>query len=299
MILLVGATGDLGGRVARLLRESRQDVRCLVRPSTDDSSLRAIGAEVVRGDLTEPATLPPACEGVETVIATATAITRRFAGTSSATIRDVDQVGMGHLVDAAEAAGVQRFVYLSFPIGSASLRTPLEQAKLAIERRLANSPMRAVVVRSDGLQEIQLSRAARFDLAAGKAAVIGRGDNPRRLVSTEDIAALLSAVAVEPDPPAEIDVGGPEPLTKKEIIGLAGELAHHRMKVQRMPRPVARLATLMLKSRNDAMASALGAGLSSDIEEATWDDKPLRQRGIKPKSVSDFLKEQAQALAGR
>ncbi|MDQ0768228.1 nucleoside-diphosphate-sugar epimerase [Pseudarthrobacter defluvii] len=299
MILLVGATGDLGGRVARLLRDSGQGVRCLVRPTTDNSPLRAIGAEIVPGDLTEPATLLPACEGVETVIATATAITRRFAGTSSATIRDVDEVGMKHLVDAAETAGVQRFVYLSFPIGSASLGTPLEQAKLAIERRLANSPMRAVVVRSDGLQEIQLSRAARFDLAAGKAAVIGRGDNPRRLVSTEDIAALLSAVAVETDPPAQIDVGGPEPLTKKEIIELAGELVHHRMKVQRMPRPVARLATLMLKSRNDAMASALGAGLSSDIEEATWDDKPLRQRGIKPKSVSDFLKEQAQALAGR
>ncbi|WP_457950944.1 SDR family oxidoreductase [Pseudarthrobacter sp. alpha12b] len=295
MILLVGATGDLGGRVAWLLRESGQDVRCLVRPTTDDSPLRAIGAETVRGDLTDPATLAPACRGVETVIATATAITRRFARTSSATIRDVDEVGMGHLVDAAEAVGVQRFVYLSFPIGSASLRTPLEQAKLAIERRLANSPMRAVVVRSDGLQEVQLSRAARFDLAAGKAAVIGKGDTRRRLVSTGDIAALVAAVALEPDPPAQIDVGGPEPLTKKEIIGLAGELAHHPLKVQHMPRPVARLLTLMLKRRNDAMASALGVGLSSDIEEATWDDKPLRQRGINPKSVSAFLAEQARA----
>lgn len=298
MILLVGATGDLGGRVAKRLRASGQEVRCLVRRQTDDSPLRAIGAEVVRGDLTEPATLPPACEGADTVIATATAISRRFAGTSSATIRDVDEVGMGHLVDAAEAAGVQRFVYLSFPIGSASLRTPLEQAKLTIERRLANSPMRTVVVRSDGLQEVQLSPAARFDLAAGKAAVIGKGDNRRRLVSTGDIAALLAAIALEPDPPAQIDVGGPEPLTKKEIIGIAGELAHRPLKVQRMPRAVARMATLMLKRRNDAMASALGVGLASDIEEATWDDKPLRQRGINPKSVTEFLKEQSQALAG-
>ena len=69
------------------------------------------------------------------------------------------------------------------------------------------------------------------------------------------------------------------------------------MKVQCMPRPIARLAIRLLDRRNDALASAVGAGLLEDLREATWDDQPLRQRGIIPKSVSDFLREQVRGMA--
>ncbi|MEO6942426.1 MAG: NmrA family NAD(P)-binding protein, partial [Terrimesophilobacter sp.] len=196
----------------------------------------------------------------------------------------------------AEAAGVRRFIYMSFPSADAAIGTPLERAKLAIERLLTGSAMRAVIVRSDAFQEVALDPRARFDMAAGKATVIGKGDTKRRWVATEDVAALLSAVAREPDPPALIEVGGPEPLTKNEAISIAAELSHHRMKVHRMPRPVARLAIRLLARRNDALASALGAGLLEDIQEATWDDQPLRQRGINPKAASDFLREYAHKM---
>ena len=299
MILLVGATGDLGGRIAKRLRADGHEVRCLVRHSTDDSSLRAIGAEIVRGDLTEPATLPPACAGVDTVIATATAISRRLQGSSPASIREVDEVGMGHLIDAAESAGVRRFVYLSFGGVDTAVETPLRHAKLAMERRLSASAMRTVIVRPDAFQEVHLSPISRFDVAAGKVSVIGKGNTKARWVATDDVAALLCAVALEPDPPRLVEFGGPEPLTKNEASLLAAELMHRPMKVQHMPRPVARLAVRMLSRRRDGLASALGAGLTTDLHEATWDDKPLRQRGINPRPVSDFLREQARAYGGR
>ncbi len=297
MILVVGATGDLGGRVVRLLRSGGQAVRCLVRQSSDDTELRELGAEVVRGDLTEPASLNAACHNIDTVIATATAIGRRLAGTNPASIRAVDEWGMSSLVNAADAAGVRRFVYMSFPGTDAAIGTPLERAKLAIETLLNSSAMRAVIVRSDAFQEVALTPNARFDIAAGKATVIGKGDTTRRWIATEDVAALLSAVAKEPNPPALIEVGGPEPLTKNEALSIAEELTHHRMKVQCMPRPIARLAIRLLDRRNDALASAVGAGLLEDLREATWDDQPLRQRGIIPKSVSDFLREQVRGMA--
>ncbi|WP_284974929.1 NAD(P)H-binding protein [Arthrobacter sp. efr-133-TYG-104] len=296
MILVVGATGDLGGRVARQLRLEGQDVRCLVRQRSDDTGLRELGMEVVRGDLTEPASLKAACQGVDTVIATATAIGRRLAGTSPATIRAVDEQGMSSLVDVAEAAGVRRFVYMSFAGADEVIGTPLDRAKLAIERRLTSSAMQTVIVRSDAFQEVHLAPMARFDMAAGKAAVIGKGDTKRRWVATDDVAALLSAVALEPDPPVLIEVGGPESLTKNEAIAFAEELIHHKMKVRHMPRPIARLAIRLLNRRNDALSSLFGAGLLGDLREATWDDKPLRQRGINPKPARDFLREQAREL---
>ena len=98
---------------------------------------------------------------------------------------------------------------------------------------------------------------------------------------------------MEPEPPELITVGGPEAMTKNEAVALVEEATGRRMKVQHMPRPVARLAMRLLNKRNDALASAFGAGLLQDLRPADWDDEPLRQRGIKPKPASDFLREQA------
>lgn len=296
MILIVGATGDLGRRVTARLRSQGHSVRCLVRSGKGDAGLHGIGAEVVEGDLTIPASLRAACEGSGTVIATATAIGRRLAGASSLTIGQVDEEGMLSLVDAAEAADVHRFVYLSFTGVGASVGTPLEHAKLAVEKRLNNSSMQTVIVRADAFQEVHLAPIGRFDIGSGKAAIIGKGNTRRRWVATEDVAALLCAVALEPAPPALLEFGGPEPLTKNGAVAIAQDLTHRKMKVQRMPRPVARLLVLLLRRRNDALASAFGAGLHQDLIEATWDDQPLRQRGIKPKAATDFLREQASQL---
>ena len=58
IILVVGGTGDLGSRVVRLLGEQGHDVRCMIREASSETDLRALGAEVVRGDLTDPASLP-------------------------------------------------------------------------------------------------------------------------------------------------------------------------------------------------------------------------------------------------
>ncbi len=296
MFLIVGATGELGGRVVRLLRADGHDVRCLVRAGSDDAGLRHVGATVVRGDLTDPRSLRVACEGVDTVIATAAAIARILAGARTPTIRQTDEIGMLALVDSAESAGVQRFVYISFPTEDV-IRAPMDRAKLAVEKRLRTSSMRTVIVRSDAFQEIHLAPIGRFDMAAGKVSVIGHGDTPRRWIATDDVAALLAAVAVEPDPPSMLTVGGPEAMTKNEAIAFAEQLTHRQMKVQRMPRPIARLAIRLLARRYDALATAFAAGLHQDTVEATWDDAPLRERGITPRLARDFLREQARALA--
>ncbi len=296
MFLIVGATGDLGGRIVRLLRADGHDVRCLVRVGSDDAGLREVGATVVRGDLTDPPSLAAACEGVDTVIATAAAIARILAGARTPTIRETDEIGMLALVDAAESAAVQRFVYISFPVEDA-INAPMDRAKLAVEKRLGTSSMRTVIVRSDAFQDIHLAPIGRFDIAAGKVSVIGHGNSPRRWIATEDVAALMAAVAVEPDPPAMLTVGGPEAMTKNEAIALAEQLTHRKMKIQRMPRPVARLAIRLLARRYDALATAFAAGLHQDTVEATWDDTPLRERGITPRSTSDFLRRQASELS--
>jgi len=296
MILVVGSTGDLGGRVVRRLRDRGDDVRCLVRPQTDDAALRAIGALTVRGDLTDPVSLRAACAGVDTVIAAATAIARRLSGTGGPSIREVDDVGMASLVEAAEEAGVRRFIYVSYAGVDAGLGFPLERAKVATERRLGASSMQVTVVRPDAFQEIHLAPIGRFDVGKAKVAVFGKGDTLRRWVSTDDAAQLIVAVTTELAPPDVVEFGGPEALSRNGAIAVAERLTGRRMKRQAMPLPVARLGMRLLAGPRDGLASVFGTGVLQDVVTPRWDDAPLRERSIKSRSASEFLESQARAM---
>ncbi len=76
MILVVGATGHLGGAVTRMLLAQGQPVRILVRPQSDYQPLAEAGAQVVLGDLKQPGSLDAACQGADTVITTANSAAR-------------------------------------------------------------------------------------------------------------------------------------------------------------------------------------------------------------------------------
>ena len=298
MILVVGGTGDLGGRVVRLLLGSGEEVRCLVRPGTASGDLELAGVDVVRGDLVDHASLPPAVDGVETVVATATAIGRRLADARSPKIRDVDEVGMSALVDAAVRAGVARFVYVSYARRGEGLGTPFERAKHAVERRLAATSMREVVIRPDAFQEIHLGALGRFDVVRRKVAVVGKGDTKRRWVATEDVAALVARLALEDNPPAVVEVGGPEALTRNEAVAVAEQATGDRIKVQRLPLGAAKLFVRLMGDRQDALSSVFGTGVMMDTTASDWDDGPLRSRGIAARSASDWIESQATVRPG-
>jgi uncharacterized protein YbjT (DUF2867 family) len=298
MILVVGASGELGSRVVRELCARGEPVRCLVRPQTDDTRLRAVGAEIASGDLTDPVSLGKACGGADVVIATATAIARRLGGASGPDLREVDEIGMAALVSAAQDADVTRFIYLSYAGVDAGLGFPLERAKLANEAGLRASSMRVTVVRPDAFQEIHLAPMGRFDMKAGKVAVFGKGDMKHRWVSTDDVAKLVARVALEADAPNLIEFGGPEAISRNDAIAVAQEATGRTMKVQRMPLFAARLAMRLMRNRNQALASVFGTGVLMDTVASDWDDAPLRDRGIQPRSATDFIQAQARSLSG-
>ena len=105
MILVCGATGHLGGRIVQRLVEDGREVRALVRPATDATTLENLGVEIVRGDLRDPASLDAPLAGVDTVVTTANAIGRLLAGPTDLSITAVDRDGNANLVRAAERAG--------------------------------------------------------------------------------------------------------------------------------------------------------------------------------------------------
>ena len=296
MILVVGSTGELGGRVVRQLVDRGESVRCLVRPQTDGEHLEALGAQIAQGDLTDSASLRSACFGVDTVICTATAIARLLSGKRGPSIREVDEAGVTALINVAQERGVEHFIQISYAGADAGLGFPLERAKIATEKLLRASAMRATILRPDAFQEIHLAPVGRFDMQKGKVAVFGKGDTRRRWVSSDDVAALIADVAVQPSAPSLIEFGGPEAISRNQAILVAEQLTGRRMKRQSMPRAAARLGIRVLDRPNPALASVFGTGLLLDQAEAHWDDAPLRERGIEPRSATEFLREQARSL---
>jgi NADH dehydrogenase len=234
MNLVAGAPGLLGSEICRLLAERGEHVRGLVRASTDPEKverLRSLGVTTVVGDVKDPESLAAACEGASTVLST---VSSTFSRSDGDTIESVDRDGQLALVDAAAAAGVRRFVYVSFT--EMAVDSPLQRAKRAVERRLRESPLDHTILRPTHFMEVWLSPAVGFDAANGTATIYGSGERPVSWVSVRDVARL--AVAALDDPAlrqASVDFGGPEALSPLEVVRLFEEETGRKLALEHVP----------------------------------------------------------------
>jgi NADH dehydrogenase len=164
--LIVGATGLLGTEIARRLAGRRHRVTGLVRKASDAarvSGLTDLGVQLVEGDLKDKPSLKRACRGASTVVSTASITRIRREGDS---LEAVDRQGQLDLVDAARAAGVPRFVYVSVT-SAAGEDDPLNAAKLAVERRVRESGMTYTILRPAAFMEIWSSPRLRLPECQG------------------------------------------------------------------------------------------------------------------------------------
>jgi len=234
MELVVGATGMLGREICHLLRGRGRRVRALTRISSNPATvgrLRDGGAEIVVGDLKDRASLDAACHGVDTVITTASTTLSRQPGDS---ITTVDRQGQLDLIDAAEAAGVKRFVLISF--AGIDLDFPLQAAKRDVETRLTQSGLIYTILQPTCFNEVWLSPALGFDVAGATARIYGDGHHRVSWISLHDVA--LFAVAVLESPRADnavLRLGGPEALNPLDVVQLAERLTGRTFTVEHVP----------------------------------------------------------------
>jgi nucleoside-diphosphate-sugar epimerase len=110
-VLVTGATGFTGGRLARFLADRGDEVRALVRHRARAAALTGGPLEVVEGDLTNAASLERAMVGVDVVYNIAALY--REAGLSASVYRAVNATAVGAIVEIAKRAGVRRVVQCS------------------------------------------------------------------------------------------------------------------------------------------------------------------------------------------
>jgi uncharacterized protein YbjT (DUF2867 family) len=217
MVLVVGATGLVGGAICQKLAARGEKVRALVRATSSKErieALRSSGVELCTGDLKDAESIAVACRGIDAVISTASSTLSRQPGDS---IESVDADGQLNLVNAAQAANVGRFLFVSFrrPPG---FSFPLADAKERVENAIKS--LNFTIIQASWFMEVWLSPALGFDYGNASARIYGAGTNPISWVSFRDVAEMCAlGLRHRAAERKTIEFGGPEPLSPLAVVG--------------------------------------------------------------------------------
>lgn len=220
-VLVVGATGDLGGRAVDALLTHGKRVRALVREGTDPSRLAAKGVEIARGDMRDRASLERAMLGADAVVTTAAGYVRRRKGDS---LKTVDDLGNRNLVDAAKTAGIRRFVFTSILTCDKARDVPHFWQKKLIEDYLEASGVPFVSLRPGAFLGGGSARFLARGLARGRLMAFGDLDVRWTWIHPDDVARCLALAVDEPRATGQrIDLGADRPVSTRELAGLLAE----------------------------------------------------------------------------
>lgn len=288
MLLLTGATGLVGSALLPRLTASGRPVRCLVRDP------RRLGPERVRvqialGDLSDPASFRNALRGVDTVVHLAAAIRDQPGGS----IEETNAVATWRMVQAAQRAGVERFVFFSAQSASAHNRTRFMRAKALAERAVAESEVPhtifapSIVYAPGDVFLALLERMALLPVVP----ISGSGRALFQPIWSHDVADCVMAALERPDAAERYELSGPETLSYDAIVEVV-------LRAAGRPRPLVHVP-LGVVSRSLRMLEALMRSKAF----ATWDEAELMEvtmtaargtldaeaLGVTPRPISSVL----------
>jgi NADH dehydrogenase len=257
VLLLTGATGLVGGALLRRLTAAGEPVRCLVRDP------RRLGPDRVRvqialGDLADPPSFRNALRGVRTVVHLAAAIRDQRAGS----IEELDAIATWRMVQAAERAGVQHFVFFSALGASSHDRTRVLRAKALAERAVLASDVRKTVF----APSLVYAPGDRFTTLLERLAMVlpampvsGRGEALYQPIWADDVADCVMAVlggAGDAAARVRYELAGPQTLSHEAIVELVLRAAGRSRPLVHVPAPLVsralRLAETLLGARAPA-----------------------------------------------
>lgn len=286
MILIVGATGSLGSGIAHVLLARGEAVRMLVRQdaSAGGSPLQplvAAGAQPIRGDLKDRASLDRACAGIKTVITTANSALR--GGDDNTQSVDVD--GNRNLIDAAKQAGVAQFVFVSANGADANSPVPFLAAKGKTEQHLQASGMSYTIISPEAFMEVWIGMVVGGPaLAHQPVTVVGSGARRHTFISARDVAQFTAAAVGNPAAlNRTLVIGGPHPLSFRDAAAAFGRVLGREVAVHSIApgQPIAGFPQVV---------ADLMAGL--DTHDSIVDMAALtREFGVTLTSVDDFARQ--------
>ena len=231
-VLVAGATGMLGLEVVALLRAGGYRVKTLSRNPDRAKALAGLVDEIVLGDATDPDTLVGALDDVDSVISCLGA-PMAFVTADRRSFLDVDTVANLNLVKAATSAGVHRFVYVSLLLRPSWASTTYARAHELVVEGLRDSGLSYAVVRPTGMFPVFdpfLPMARR-----GLVCIPGSGQARTNPVHPREVAEVC-VTALAGSENVRIPLGGPEVMTREDIVRLAFDAVGRKPRILHLPR---------------------------------------------------------------
>jgi NAD(P)H dehydrogenase (quinone) len=281
VIALTGATGQLGGRVARRLAQQGAPVRLVVRDPSRAPALPGTG--IARAEFSDAGAMRAALDGARTLLlVSASEAQDRVAQHTTA-------------IDAAVSAGVARIVYLSFLGAAPDATFTFARDHWHTEQYLRGTGVPFTALRDSLYLDLLVEFVGADGVLRGPA-----GQGRVAPVCRDDVADVVAAVLLESGLDGEVlDVTGPEAVTLGELTEAIGEAAGRPVRYQP-------------ETLDEAYASRAGSGVPGWMvdgwvstytaiaagELAVVSDTVRRLTGHAPLGVRDYLRAHPAAVAG-
>jgi uncharacterized protein YbjT (DUF2867 family) len=273
-VVVIGGTGMLGGQVVTALLARGKRVRALVRPKSDAAGLIRAGVEIAPGDMMDPASLLRAMDGADAVVSTAAGYTRHSKGDTS----EIDTTGNRNLADAADQAGIRRFVLTSIVTCDQTPQIPHFWHKKLAEDRLEELGVPFVSLRPGAFLD-QVTRMGGDPFAKRRLMWFGSPTIPLTFVLTSDLAGyLVDAVDAPGVDGQRIDIGWDRPVSMQEIAQISGRLLGQQIRVRTIPAGLINAAAAVIGPFSP-MAKDLGA-MMRWFQTGQYVADPTRQREV-------------------
>jgi uncharacterized protein YbjT (DUF2867 family) len=288
-VLVAGATGLLGGAIARKLLANGVPVRALARTLAKLAPLAAAGAEIAPVNMLDGRALNDACRGVGQIVSTV----NNSLGRGETSPRKIDLSSHQNLCAAARNAGVRRLVFVSTRGVAQDAQVDLFRIKWYIEDAIRRSGVPYVVLRPSAFMEIWIDGILAGSIRKnGTTTIFGAGTNPANYIAVDDVAEFAVRILAREEIKNEvIEIGGPSNVSMNDAATLVERRLGASGKRRHVPALAMKLLPPIVRPFNEVAARLMSLGLHSATGNTAFPGwKTAADRfGVAPRTIDAYV----------
>jgi uncharacterized protein YbjT (DUF2867 family) len=287
-VLVAGASGPLGGAIARKLLAAGVPVRALGRHAETLQPLAAAGAEIAAVDLLDLPRLTEACRGIGQIVATAS----NNMGSGATSPAKIDLTAYQNLCAAARNARVRRLVYTSFRGIQFDEFVDIFRIKWYIEDAIKRSGVPYVIMRPSAFADIWVDLVAGEIKKKGSALIFGDGTCVGNYITVDDVAEFAVRILAHEEIVNEtIELGGPSDVSMNDLASLLERRLGASGKRRHVPVFMMTALPPLVRPFNEVAARLMTLGRYTATRGTPFPGwKTTADRfGVAPKTIDDFV----------